>query len=171
LPGWRRHGRVARNDRKDVDPIVRTSRPSLTDLLYRVEQRRRALLAEALLPSDLNLTQWIALCVLAKMGPCAMTELAQASAVDRTSLTRTIDGLVLRDLVIRSTPPKDRRTVLVEASPEGRRLAAEVLVKIQALENQWLEVFDDDALDRLAGDLEKLLARLSPPGSRTAPGK
>lgn len=146
-------------------------RASLTDLLYRVEQQRRALLAEVLLPRELNLTQWVALCVLARTGPCTMTELAQASAADRTSLTRTIDNLVARELVIRSTPPNDRRTVRVEASPEGRRLAADVLVEVEAVENQWLEVFDDAARERLGGDLETLLARLSPPPRRSAPGR
>lgn len=166
-----RHDPCRVTDRKDVDPIVRTSRTSLTDLLYRVEQRRRALLTEALLPRDLNLTQWIALCTLAKTASCTMTELALACAVDRTSLTRTIDNLVLRGLVIRSTPLRDRRTVLVEASPEGRRLAAEVLMEIQALESQWLRAFAGDEHDRLVADLEKLLAGLSPPSRAPTPGK
>jgi DNA-binding MarR family transcriptional regulator len=156
---------------RDVDPIVRTPRSSLTDVLYRVEQQRRALLAEALMPRDLNLTQWIALCILAKTRPCTMTELAQACAVDRTSLTRTIDNLVSRDLVVRSTPPRDRRTVLVEASADGKRLAAEVLTEVEALEDQWLEVFDVATHDRLVGDLETLLTRLSPPPRRPTRGK
>jgi DNA-binding MarR family transcriptional regulator len=156
---------------KDVFSGVRAPRASLTDLLYRVEQQRRALLAEMLLPRDLNLSQWVALCALAKTSPCTMTELAQTCAADRTSLTRTIDNLVARDLVIRSTPPNDRRTVRVEASPAGRRLAADLLVEVETLENQWLEVFDDAARDRLGGDLETLLARLSPPPRRSSPGR
>ncbi len=150
---------------------MRTSRPSLTGLLYRVEQRRRGLLAEALLPKNLNLTQWIALCALAETGSCTMTRLAQASAMDRTSLTRTIDGLLLRGLVVRSTPPKDRRTVLVETSTEGRQLANDVQMEINTLENQWLDIFDDTAHDRLIDDLERLLARLSPPGKRSIAGQ
>lgn len=148
---------------------MRSSPLSLTDLLYRVEQQRRALLSEALLPRDLTLTQWIALCVLAKTGPCTMTELAVACAIDRTSLTRTVDNLVQRGLAERSTPPRDRRTVLVEASPEGKRLAAEVLDEVEALESQWLAAFDDAEHDRLAADLERLLAWLTAPEQR--PGR
>lgn len=146
---------------------MRTAPSHLIDRLYRVEQRRRVLLAEALLPRDLNLTQWIALCSLARTGACTMTELAQACAMDRTSLTRTIDNLVRRGLAARSTPASDRRTVLVEASPEGRRLADAVSVEIKALEDQWLEVFDGDEQDRLEAALETLLARLSSPDGRS----
>ena len=146
---------------------MRTSHARLTDLLYRVEQQRRALLAEAL-PRDLNLVQWIALFNLAQRGPCTMTELAPACAVDRTTLTRTVDTLVLRDLAIRSTPPRDRRTVRVEASPTGRSLAAKIRVQIEALEARWLAAFADEDLGRLVGDLEKLLVSLSPPGKGPA---
>ena len=100
-----------------------------------------------------------------------MTELAVACAVDRTSLTRTIDNLVSRDLVVRSTPPRDRRTVLVEASPQGRALAAKVLVEIESLENQWLEALEPVEHDLVVDGLEKLLARLSPPPRRAPAGK
>ena len=147
------------------------SRASLTEVLYRVEQQRRALVADALLPRDLNLTQWIALSALAKAGASTMTELALACAMDRTSLTRTIDSLVARGLVDRSTPPRDRRTVLVEASPAGRSLAEDVMAQLDALEDQWLEIFDAATQERLVGDLERLLARLSPPARRTPLGK
>lgn len=136
-----------------------------------MEQQRRALLAEALAPRDLNLNQWIALCTLSKTRALTMTELALACAVDRTSLTRTIDNLVARGLVIRSTPVKDRRTVQVEASPDGRKLAVTVLAEIEALEDQWLEVFDATEHDRMVGDLDKLLAQLSPPAKRATSGK
>jgi DNA-binding MarR family transcriptional regulator len=91
--------------------------------------------------------------------------------MDRTSLTRTIDSLVARGLVDRSTPPRDRRTVLVEASPAGQSLADEVRAQLGVLEDQWLEIFDAATRDRLVGDLERLLARLSPPARRTALGK
>jgi DNA-binding MarR family transcriptional regulator len=157
--------------RKDVEPLVSLPHASLTDVLYRVEQQRRALLSELLLPHELNLGQWIALCELARSGACTMTELAQACAVDRTSLTRTIDNLVARGLVVRSTPPNDRRTVRVEASPDGGRLAAVVLEEVKTLEVQWLEVFDEATHGRLVGDLERLLAQLSPSTKRAGAGK
>jgi DNA-binding MarR family transcriptional regulator len=151
---------------KDSGQIVKASASHLTDRLYRVEQHRRALLSEALSGADLSLTQWIALCTLARSGPSSMTELAQASAMDRTSLTRTIDNLIPRGLVARYTPPTDRRTVMVEATPEGRRLAEVIGEEVEALERQWFAGLTNEEQQRLSADLEKILAGLPGPGRK-----
>jgi DNA-binding MarR family transcriptional regulator len=148
---------------KEIERIVKAIATDLTDLLFRVEQHRRALLADALAHRALNLTQWIALCVLARDGACGMTELAQATAIDRTSLTRTIDILIQRGLVARHTPPRDRRTVMVQASPEGQVLATAIRLELEVLQNQWFAAFSDGEQDRLAEGLRKLLAGLAPP--------
>lgn len=111
----------------------------LTTQLYRVEQHRRALTSELLSESQLTLAQWMALCTLAEAGTSTMTELAHASAIDRTSLTRTIDSLIARGLVVRYTPPTDRRTVMVETTPEGVALVEDIGPRLAALERHWLE--------------------------------
>lgn len=151
---------------REVEPIVKATATDLTDLLFRVEQHRRALLADALAHRDLTLTQWIALCALAKDGARSMTELAQGTAIDRTSLTRTIDNLIQRGLVARYTPPRDRRTVMVVASSEGQGLAAEVLVELETLQNQWISNFTETERERLADDLRKLLGGLAGPSGK-----
>ncbi|KRA64550.1 hypothetical protein ASD89_20860 [Caulobacter sp. Root656] len=137
-----------------------TTAAVLTDLLYRVEQHRRALVSEVLARHQLNLTQWMALGVLRKRGVCSMTELAQASAIDRTSLTRTVDGLIARGCVVRSALPGDRRAVIVQISPGGEALAGQVGVDVEAVERRLLSVLDEDRQADLAQDLAKLL---SPP--------
>lgn len=113
---------------------MRASSSQLTERLFRVEQQRRALVSEALFEQRLNLSQWTALSILARDGACSMTQLAEASAMDRTSLTRTIDGLIVRALVVRYTPPRDRRTVKVETTPEGLHLAQVLGEAIDAVE-------------------------------------
>jgi DNA-binding MarR family transcriptional regulator len=125
-----------------------------------VEQQRRALLSETLHTIGLNLTQWIALCTLVGAGACSMTELAQASAIDRTSLTRTIDSLIPRNLVARYTPSNNRRSVMVEATAEGRGLIEGMSKEIEVLEAHWFRGFTGEELDRLTHDLGKLLADL-----------
>jgi hypothetical protein len=45
------------------------------------------------------------------------------------------------------------------------------MAQLGVLEDQWLEVFDTATRERLVGDLERLLARLSPPARRTTGGK
>jgi DNA-binding MarR family transcriptional regulator len=134
-----------------------TTAAALTDLLYRVEQHRRAVVSEVLVRHDLNLTQWMALGALRKRGVCSMTELAQASAIERTSLTRTIDGLIARGCVVRSALPGDRRAVIVQVSLDGEALAGQVGAEVEAVERQLLSVLDEDRQARLAYDLAKLL--------------
>jgi DNA-binding MarR family transcriptional regulator len=129
----------------------------LSDLLYRVEQIRRALVTEALVHHQLNLSQWSTLKALWRWGPCSMTELAQASAIDRTSLTRTVDGLIARGWVTRSTLPGDRRAVIVETSNSGVDLARQAARDVDAAERRMISTLSDDQQTRLASDLERLL--------------
>lgn len=135
-----------------------TTAAVLTDLLYRVEQHRRALVSEVLARHHLNLTQWMALGVLRKRGVCTMTELAQASAIDRTSLTRTVDGLIARGCVARSALPGDRRAVIVQLSPGGEALTSQVGADVDAVERRLLSVLDEDRQAALVQDLAKLLS-------------
>ena len=145
---------------------MRPSAAALTDLLYRVEQHRRTLVTEAVMRHGLSFTQWMALDVLFRLGPCTMTQLAQASVIDRTSLTRTIDGLIARGCVARSTSARDRRAVIVEASLAGQHLAREVGADVARLESRLLAAFETQERDRLARDLDKLLTSWALPRPR-----
>lgn len=153
----------------ETTPIVRPSAAALTDLLYRVEQHRRALVTETAMRHGVGFTQWMALDVLFRLGPCTMTQLAQASVIDRTSLTRTVDGLIARGWVTRAMSAHDRRAVIVEVSDAGQPLARELGAEVAVLERRLLSAFDDREQDRLARDLDKLLTSWALPPSRNEP--
>jgi len=53
--------------------------------------------------------------------PLRMTELAGRVLISRPSTTRVVDRLVARGWLRRTGDPDDRRVVLVELTPEGRR--------------------------------------------------
>src|ERR1700761_1502407 len=72
-------------------------------------RHREAALELAFRPLGINVSRYRALAVITQMQPCGMTELADISAVDRTTMTRTVDQLVAAGLVERATPPTDRR--------------------------------------------------------------
>ncbi len=94
-------------------------------LLLHASRRRDAGLSDEMDRIDLTLPKWRALAVIRRLGACAMTELAQLSPVDRTTLTRTVDHLVEEGLVERSPSPADRRQVLLNLSPRGVVVADE----------------------------------------------
>src|ERR1700736_765180 len=76
-----------------------------------VGRHREAKLETILKPLGLSLARHRALSVIATLEPCTMSELAEFSATDRTTLTRTVDQLVDAGLVERTTPREDRRQV------------------------------------------------------------
>ena len=66
-----------------------------------------------------------------EMGECTATQLAQLLPVDAARISRLVNGLVERDLIIRRRPRSDRRIVLLRLSDEGEELTAEVAQRMQ----------------------------------------
>lgn len=92
----------------------------LLHLLASVALFRDAALDTALRPFGLNVGRYRTLGVLARFGATTMTELANHTAMDRTTLTRIADHLVADDLVERLSSPTDRRQVLLQITEKGR---------------------------------------------------
>ena len=129
--------------------------------LFAVVARHRDARLEALLkPIGLNLARYRALSVVASLEPCTMSELADFSAVDRTTLTRTVDQLVEAGLVERATPREDRRQVLVTVTQAGRATYRKALQAIFRLNRGPLEGLAEADQRRLARSLVAFLASL-----------
>ena len=84
---------------------------------------REAALDEAFRPLGLNVARHRALAVVARMQPCGMTELADFCAVDRTTMTRTVDQLFAGGLVERTTPASDTPPGAAHRHGRGSRRA------------------------------------------------
>jgi DNA-binding MarR family transcriptional regulator len=129
--------------------------------LFTVTTRHRDARLETLLrPLGLNLPRHRALSTIAAQEPCTMTELAEFSAVDRTTLTRTIDQLVEAGLVARSTPPEDRRQVVLTLTEEGRAACRGSLRAIYRLNRRLLDGVEENDQRALARIFERFLGRL-----------
>ena len=103
-----------------------------------VGRHREARLEAELKPIGLNLARHRALSVILALEPCTMSELAEYSAVDRTTLTRTVDQLVDAGLVERATPREDRRQVVLTLTDEGRRICRRSLRAIFKVSRELL---------------------------------
>lgn len=137
---------------------------------------RDAQLERELRPVGINLAKYRALTVILRFDACTMTELAEYSAVDRTTLTRTIDQLVKEALVRRGAKAQDRRQVVLTLTTAGRRVAAAARDIISRHNHHILEGVPDEMVrgmvrtqkmiaTNLVGDramLERLLT-LQPP--------
>lgn len=71
------------------------------------------------------------------------SELADACGVDSTSMSRIVDGLVRKKLVLRSPGLKDRRKVQLKPSSSGQKLYLQVIQSVR-------------------GDIEKSIRGLTP---------
>jgi DNA-binding MarR family transcriptional regulator len=79
------------------------------------------------LDTDLTLSQHRMLVVLAARGPQRTADLAGELRLHPSTITRTCDRLVRRGLVRRHHGERDRRTVWVLLTEEGRDLVGEVM--------------------------------------------
>jgi DNA-binding MarR family transcriptional regulator len=125
-----------------------------------VGRHREARLEAELKPIGLNLARHRALSVVSTLEPCTMSELAEFTAVDRTTLTRTVDQLVDGGLVRRTTPREDRRQVVLTLTEPGRRACRRSLRAIFAVNRQILEGVAEADQRQVARALEAFLGRL-----------
>lgn len=131
----------------------------LSTMLVRLRDTR---LDKALKPFGLNATRHRALAVIAVVEACTMSELADFSAIDRTTMTRVVDQLVSRGLAQRSTPSQDRRQVVITLTEKG--LAAyESGVEATAEVNRLaLQGVPEDVMRTIARAQETILLNLAP---------
>src|SRR5437868_5476304 len=111
------------NRRASVDPTDEF--PFAVDdyvlhLLAAIHQFRDSKLDAALREFGLNVGRYRMLGVLNRFGSSTMTELANFTAMQRTTLTRIADHLVAQGWVERRGEARDRRQVLLELTDAGR---------------------------------------------------
>lgn len=93
-------------------------------------------------PSEIN-----ALANLADGRSRTVSALGAAVGTRPATLTGILDRLERRGLVTRGTNPHDRRAVLIELTPAGRRSARTIAAAIDDLERRALDGLPDDAID------------------------
>lgn len=136
-----------------------------------VLDRHRDVRIEKLLRTfGMSLAGHRAMRIISHLGPVTMGELADYAIIDRTTLTRVVDQLVDQALVERTTPPGDRRKIVLTLTTKGRRTHTAMRRTIsQADQSLMRELSDEDVrttarlqrtiIERLIDD-ERLARRL-----------
>jgi len=114
---------------------------------------RDAALNRLLRPQGLNVGRYRVLGVLARFGRCSMTEVANYTAMERTTLTRIADQLVRAGYVDRTSSDKDRRQVLLELTPAGRQAHRPAVMALQGYNSRAMEGVSEAALRETARTL------------------
>lgn len=110
---------------------------------------------------DLNLSQAMALSLLAEFGPHTQTRIAERLSLGRAATGTCIDYLEARELVQRSPDPDDRRVWQVSCTPGGLDMADRVREIDNLLQAQIRDGLTRDERQQLADVLLRIQDNLS----------
>jgi DNA-binding MarR family transcriptional regulator len=115
--------------------------------LMRVQQLLLARLGALLKPWELTFPRYEALMLLfySRRGALPLGKMGDRLQVHRASVTNVIDRLEAQGLVRRVGHERDRRAVLAEITPRGRRVAEEATRVLNAERFGTAPLGDDDA--------------------------
>lgn len=131
------------------------------DWLRRAAARSEQQLATALAGENVTLHEWAVLRTLHD-GPAAPSEVAERTGLTRGAITKLVDRLRVRRMVVRAAGGSaDRRRQTLALTGAGARLVARVAVLADASDAALVAGLDAADRERLA----TLLRRLVEPGS------
>lgn len=146
---------------RNIEPVSdRAHRLRIFYIASHFWERRERILSDLLRPHNLSLAQWRLLYSLAKLPNRTMNEVADFLTLDRTSLTRAVDKLVERGLLLRTEVAHDRRLTELSLTAAGRALREEVLEQNVELYERLIDGIDTRSLDAASEVLEIMLERL-----------
>ena len=148
-------------------PLYRVADFAIDDSIGYLVKRVRSMLSTAvereIAESDVTYDQWgVLLAILTGRGDTA-AGLARVMDCDTGSMTRMLDRLEAKDLIVRTRSTDDRRRVQLELTPNGKRLAERLVAAIVKVLNRHLHGFSVDELALFKGFLRRMLANREAP--------
>lgn len=126
-------------------------------LLHQVVTSMRRRIEQAMAAHELTAAQWLPLWKLARGGACSAQQLAREVDIDAGAATRLVDRLVAKGLVERVRSAGDRRVVMLQLTPAGRSVAAQVPQVLAEVNNTYLRGFSRDEWQQLKALLRRML--------------
>lgn len=121
---------------------------SLLLLLKRAERQLEVGLQPLLDEFSLTIEQWRIMSALHEEPGQPMSALAKSAVLPAASLTRHVDKLVERGLVIRRIHPHDKRRVVTALSPVGTTVADRLAATQRAVEADLADYFQMEIHER-----------------------
>ncbi|MCB2099479.1 MAG: MarR family transcriptional regulator [Rhodobacterales bacterium] len=107
-------------------------------ILRQVSQRHATIFAEHMV-DGLTPTQFSALCRLRDAGPCSQNRLGRLTAMDAATIKGVVDRLSKRGLVVSGPDATDGRRLLVDLSPQGRKLIDQAVPRAREITTRTLD--------------------------------
>jgi len=129
-------------------------------LVNRLGPRIEAGFAEPLLANGISLPMWRVLAAVQMRGPQGLGDLAVATSMPLSSMSRLITEMVDLDLLSRVRSERDGRAVRVDMTEKGRRVAAAVAPLAERYEAQMAHGFAEEEVAALKDLLIRLYANM-----------
>lgn len=139
---------------------------------------RNTSLSHALAPYKCTFPRWRVMNMLRQFPDVSIGQLAEKTAVDRTTLTRTIEKMEADGLIARGVRAENRRITTLNLTPEGQAFFDQILPVVRNKNADALSNLDDDEVKTLIISLKKVVAALggpaearqfTPPASKPSP--
>lgn len=130
-------------------------------LLNRAGARIAEAFGKEMRPLGATLQIWRVLAALREHDGRRMGDLAGTTSIEVSTLTRLIDGMEKKGLVIRRRAADDARAIVLNLTAGGRRLIARILPIAERYERVALEGFDDGEVSLLKSALRRLHANMA----------
>jgi DNA-binding MarR family transcriptional regulator len=91
-----------------------------------------------------------------RKGSSSVSTLAVSSQTSRSAVSKAVDALVRRGLVIRNQDPSDRRNIPLAITEEGRRVMDAIFIEAETWISTHFERLSPEEMDTLLQGMEIL---------------
>jgi DNA-binding MarR family transcriptional regulator len=106
---------------------------------------------------DVTFEQWTVLLALWIRDGRTQQELSAETKRDQTSLSRLLDNMVRKNLIVRVQNPANRRTNLIYLTHKGRELEQPLFEQAEKLNHLAVKGIDENELARFNDVLERII--------------
>ncbi|HCN73699.1 MAG TPA: hypothetical protein DIS96_19145 [Pusillimonas sp.] len=140
---------------------------------------RNTSLSHALAPYKCTFPRWRVMNMLCQFPDVSIGQLAEKTAVDRTTLTRTVEKMESDGLIARGVRADNRRITTLNLTPKGQAFFEQILPLVRNKNTEALSNLEEDEVKTLIVSLKKVVAALggpteahqfAPPASKAPPG-
>ncbi len=112
---------------------------------------------------DITVDQWVIIQLVNKHETLSQQELSELSFKDAPTITRMIDLLVSKEILLRNPDPNDRRKYLITLTTQGEAIFEEVHPLVQEFRTEAYAGISSDELKSLEKISNKIFENLSKP--------
>jgi DNA-binding MarR family transcriptional regulator len=129
-------------------------------LIAQLARGTRRRVEEAVAPLGLRPRELVALQHLRERGPSAQQALVELLGIDATNLVAVLNGLEDAGLIERRRDPADRRRAIIELSPKGEHVLAELDRALREIDDEILAALTTAQRETLNGLLAQAVEHI-----------